>query len=131
MVAVRIELLNGGGWADTGCWIDGHWGQYGPDRLISIAVTQGWELEGDDAALAQIAFTRLDEIGPRGDEAERLVQAFADEHDVLDCDVFTFLVELADEAETWLNDQCPEGFAFGWYDGEFFLQPNEWREETE
>ena len=49
---MRIELLNGGGWADTGCWIDGHWGQYGPDRLISIAVTQGWELEGDDAALA-------------------------------------------------------------------------------
>lgn len=33
----------------------------------------------------------------------------------------------ADEAEDWLNDNvAPEGYQFGWADGEFFLMPYMW-----
>ncbi len=51
----RIELLNGLGWAELGCWIDGHWGQYGPDRLVSIAVMHGWDVSPDDDELVLMA----------------------------------------------------------------------------
>ena len=38
-------------------------------------------------------------------------------------------VELADKAEEWLNENvAPEGFRYGWCDGEFFLQSDEWWE---
>jgi hypothetical protein len=37
-------------------------------------------------------------------------------------DEHEFLIELADEAESYLNEKvAPEGLVFGWYDGEFFL----------
>jgi hypothetical protein len=33
---------------------------------------------------------------------------------------------LGDDAENWMNDNvAPEGFSFGWEDGEFFLLSNE------
>lgn len=32
--------------AETGCYIDGHWGQYGPDRLAEIA--EGFDWVPDD-----------------------------------------------------------------------------------
>lgn len=96
--------------ADAGCWIDGHWGQYGIARVIDIAVSHGW----DDAEADDLATRHLASIGPSSapdltnDEFERLVAA-------------------ADDAEIWLNEHvAPDGFYFEWSDGEFFLT-----EETE
>jgi hypothetical protein len=40
-------------------------------------------------------------------------------------------VDLADVAERWLNDRiAPDGYSFGWHDGEFFLWTTaEWEDE--
>lgn len=81
---------------DAGCWIDGHWGQFGSSRLIEIAECYGFTFEPP-----------TDSDCP-GDIAEQIY-------------------EIADEAENWLNAHvAPEGFYFGWYEGEFFL----WSAET-
>lgn len=50
---------------------------------------------------------------------------------LLDLDIsewdFEDLSHYADEAEKWLNDnKASEGYSFGWYDGEFHYQTNEW-----
>lgn len=29
--------------ADAGCWVDGHWGQFGSSRVIQIAHEFGWQ----------------------------------------------------------------------------------------
>jgi hypothetical protein len=91
--------------ADAGCWIDGHWGQYGPACLVDIAVTHGWTDPTDDVAKRHLAeaghVETLDPITP---------------------DEFEALMDASNDAEAWLNDNvAPEGFAFGWHDGEFFL----------
>lgn len=63
--------------ADSGCWIDGHWGQYAVERLLSIAKDLGWgydiradiEINGEDAIfdLADEAEAWLnEEIAPEG-----------------------------------------------------------------
>ena len=88
-----------------GCWIDGHWGQYGPARLIELAAEHGYA----DAEAIDLATRHLASIGPSDapglddDEAEALFYA-------------------SDAAEEWLNSfAAPDGFSFGWHDGEFFL----------
>lgn len=45
-----------------------------------------------------------------------------------DPDDFEQVCEEADAAEAWMNEHvAPEGYSFGWYDGEFFLwADNEW-----
>ena len=73
--------------ADAGCWIDGHWGQFGSSRAVQIAHEFGWE--------------KYPVVHP-------------DEE---------FIHEIADEAIDWLNDTvAPKGYAFGWWEGELFLQ---------
>lgn len=35
------------------------------------------------------------------------------------------IFSIADEAVDWMNDTCaPQGYAFGWWEGELFLQSN-------
>lgn len=113
-------------WFDLGCWIDGHWGQYGPDRLIDIAIAEGWEPEGAEE-LVTCAQARLGDIGTSRDTFERLCEQF--EH-MTEADVLEAIVELSEEAETYLNTLVPDSHLFGWHDGEFFLQPNQWWDET-
>lgn len=86
--------------SDAGCWIDGHWGHYGPARLIEIAHNFGYEKDG---AMCQEYLY--------GDASS------------LKCE---FIVEAADEAEAWMNaNVAPAGFSFGWHDGEWFLWSDE------
>jgi hypothetical protein len=83
--------------SDAGCWIDGHWGQYGSQRLITIASTYGFQM------------------APIDYESE---------------DAFEDIIWEADTAEAWMNENiAPEGYSFGWYDGEWFLQSEEWWNE--
>jgi hypothetical protein len=98
---------------EPGCWVDGHWGQYGPDRLAEIADGLGWlpqSLEDDPRGLRVIA-DALSDAGYDHNYWERHIEA-------------------ADGIETWLNDHtATDGYSWGWYDGEFYLWPNdEWEQ---
>ncbi len=133
----RIELLNGLGWAELGCWIDGHWGQYGPDRLVAIAVTHGWTFAyADDRFLAEIAQARLDEIGPAGTLTSALCENYVQrnqldfEHSTdPEGEIISMIFEMSDNAAEYLNSICPDGYSFGWHDGEFYLwDDDDWKE---
>ena len=99
---------------DAGCWVDGHWGQYGGAQVIEIARDRGWE----DAEAIDLAARHLASMGPSTEPGLTV-----DEHEML--------TSAADDAEEWLNEHvAPEGYAFGWHDGEFFLWSHEtWEEQ--
>lgn len=96
---------------DAGCYVTGWWGQYGTAHMIMRAIEFGY----DDAEVIDLASRNLAEMAPVtakifGDP----VGITDDEHEVLDY--------AADEAELWLNDNvAPDGYVFGWVDGEFYL----------
>ena len=113
---------------DPGCWVAGHWGQYGPDHLADQAETLGWKPEtclDDPRELRRIA----DLIGTWGypqdytdmrSEGVGIIAGFWEAH-----------VEAADAIEAWLNDHTDEGYSWGWQDGEFFLwATEEWEENA-
>lgn len=90
---------------EPGCYVDSHWGQYAIARAIEVAVSFGWE----DEEAQSLADRHLQAFGPEGgpplvgDEFERLVDA-------------------ADDAESWLNENhLRDGYSWGWYDGDFGL----------
>lgn len=95
---------------DIGCWIAGHRGRYATSGLVYKAMDWGFVIDSDDDR----ALTAYD-----GGDDEIL-------HDGEMVDVFDWVIELADEAEAWLNDHvAPEGHSFGWFDCEFFLWTDE------
>lgn len=88
---------------DAGCWVDGHWGWRGIGRVAEIAVGCGWPITAEDA--------------------ETLAQYMSDDPCADDC--AQAMHEIADDAEDWLTDNvAPDGYSFGWHDGEFFLWPD-------
>src|SRR5947209_731512 len=93
--------------SSAGCWIDGHWGQYGIARMIEIAAEHGYE----DRAPVEIPAERLAKIhlassGPS--TSRQLTDAEYDD-----------MVWAADGVELWLNENvAPDGYSFGWSDGE-------------
>lgn len=100
--------------ADVGCWVDGHWGQYGAARVIEIALAHGW----DDEGAADLAARRMGSMLPNPT------------NDDLSENDFEKLLWASDDAERWLNENvAPEGYFFEWFDGEFFLSPGEEEEE--
>ncbi len=103
--------------ADAGCWIDGHWGQYGVARLVEIARDLGYSADGlpGTAEVVSIAERKMSECAQPGHDA-----GLTDEdHERLS--------DASDEVEDWLNTNvAPEGYSFGWHDGEFFLQSAAW-----
>ncbi len=121
-----------------GCWIDGHWGQYGPDRLIDIGTGYGFEPQDEqDRMLIEYSSFRLSHIGHRMgddlDEFEALLRRLMPSvENVLDEEwqVAEMAIELADDVEAWMNENiAPSGYLFGWYDGEFYLwRLSEWEE---
>jgi len=95
---------------DAGCWIDGHWGQYGAARLVNIAIDHGFV----DPYASDLASRHLAAAG---------LSAAPDLTD----DEFEQLMYVSDVAEVWMDEYvAPAGFSFGWLDGEFFLQSEEW-----
>jgi len=90
---------------EPGCYVDGHWGQYATARMVQIAADFGFR----DEQASDLASRHLAAMGPS--TAPGLSE-----------DEFERLVDAADDAENWLNDNAPvEGFAWGWNDGEFGL----------
>lgn len=107
----------------AGCWIEGHWGHYGVARMIAIAADLGYTDPATDPPFAQpdivdIARRKLAAMGP----------STAD--DITD-DEEEMLLWTVDDVEAWMNEHvAPEGFSFGWNDGEWFLWATEtWEEE--
>lgn len=100
---------------ETGVWVSSWWGQYGSERLVDIASGFGFNGNGSDEDANLIS---------------RCSQAAADLHKFDNRADLDIVVELADEAEEWLNEHiAPEGHTFGWLDGEFWLMADDdWKE---
>jgi len=90
--------------ADSGCYIDGQWGQYGPPRLIQWAVSEGFPAPPGLAAAA----------------AAWLSEGSWD----LSTDQVDQVLDAQDSALDWLTENlAPPHYSFGWYEGEVFLWP--------
>lgn len=98
---------------DAGCYVDSHWGQYATAHMIERATEFGFT----NPELEDIAARHLASIGPS--DAPGITD---DEHEILS--------GASDEAENWLNENAaPDGYSFGWWEGEFYLWPTEtWAE---
>lgn len=93
--------------ADAGCWVEGWWGQYGVAHLAEKAEAWGYA----DAEVIDLATRHLATMGPNTANSPELTD---NEHEALS--------DASDEVENWLNDHvAPEGYSFGWWEGEFFL----------
>jgi hypothetical protein len=96
---------------DSGVYVTSAWGQYATAHMI---VNRAVEFGYSDAAVIALAGRKLALMGPSS--APEL--SAADEE---------ALIEAGEAVEQWLNESvAPEGHSFGWYDGEFYLQPTEW-----
>ena len=119
-----MVTLKSGQTMEPGCFIDGHWGQYGIARMIEIAADMGWTDKAAEPGLGQqkdgikLAMRKLASMSPSDSDSEDLTDSEEEE-----------LIWAADDAEAWLNEQTPEGYSWGWQDGEFFLSSAEWWEE--
>jgi hypothetical protein len=109
---------------DAGCWIDGHWGGYGVARMIEIAAAHGFVDHAAEPPFAtldcvSIAQRHLAAMGPSTEEAPSWEE-------------IENMEQASDDVESWLNSHvAPEGYSFGWHDGEFFLWSDEtWAEES-
>lgn len=95
---------------DLGCWIAGHRGIYATSSLVRKAAEWGYPLNEDDHRALDAYDAAVEEI--------QLGDGMVNTDD--------WVVELCDWAEDWLNEHvAPEGHAFGWCDGEFFLWTDE------
>lgn len=96
--------------AEPGCYVDGHWGQYGPDHLAD-------QLEGFGLVI------------PRGIDPRRYrrIREWVEERsaypywDGVLANVYLACMEDDRELENFANDATEGGF-WEWYDGECFLR---------
>jgi hypothetical protein len=96
---------------EPGCYVDGHWGQYGTDRLAEIAEGHGWTPE---SPYKNPRFLRA--------EAEKC------DEDNVQHDLWEMFHEADDAIIDWLNDHTIDG-VWGWDDGELFLRTaKDWQE---
>jgi len=101
---------------DIGCWIDGHWGQYGPIRQIEIT----------DEMLGTDFMGELPKV-PEEFKAENTHSTYPE----INMDELEEILWVSDRAEEALNAATPNGFSWGWYDGEYFLWSQEtWEEDS-
>ena len=88
---------------ENGCIIDSHHGLYALPMLVRLAQKSGLRLT--------TYFEKITEMAERGED---LGDAKTDE-----------FVWLVDEAEAYLQRQAPEGYSYGWVDGDFMFLSNE------
>ena len=89
---VRLTKLS------AGCWVDGSRGHYAAPYMVTLAVDRGYPITEEDQELIT-AYLAGETFDPEG-----------------------AVVEIADEAEAWLNEHmAPAGYLFGWSDGDFML----------
>ena len=85
---------------ETGCWVDGHWGQYAVTQLIDIARNRGFEV------------SRTGELA---------ISNYTSGYDVASSAEDDLVVQLGDDALYFINDEVlPDGYRVDWYEGEVF-----------
>ena len=100
--------------ANPGCYIDGHWGQYGVDRIAAICEQFGCpDPESHDLPSSIVAATRVVMSNFDG-----WIEAG---------EIFTSIL---DECEQRLNDATVGG-CWMWEDGEFYLVDNDNLEDND
>lgn len=90
---------------EPGCYVDGHWGQYGPDHLAD-------------------KFDHVIDLDPLDDPRMlRLIAETTESMGYADAAVGWWEIrhEATDKIVERLNDATPEGWVWDWVDGEFFL----------
>lgn len=111
----------------AGCWLEGSRGWTAPGYLVAMAQERGMPLDDDDRLIVE---TYLAGDWP----AELDTLTLPSGETVSKSDVGDYVTDpsdgLAHKAEEWLNaNVAPEGYAFGWHDGEFFLWADaQWEE---
>lgn len=99
--------------SDAGCYVEGWWGQYAVAHMIERATEFGYT----DDTLEDYAARHLATMGPSDSPG-----ITDNEHEVM--------LDASDDVESWLNEHAaPEGYSFGWQDGEFFLASSAWWED--
>lgn len=102
----------------AGCIIDGHWGQYGVARMVEIASEHGYgqsENKGREYDIFCLSDRKLAEL-----RSSSYPYPLTDEEEEK-------LSDAADSVELWMNENiAPEGYQFGWEDGEFFFCQDTW-----
>ena len=92
--------------ADAGCYVDGHHGWHGHAMMLELAHELGWPLSEEDHVMILAHDSGEDTIAG---------EVTLHEH----------IYAMMDDAESWLNEHAaPDGYSFGWHDGDFFLSPN-------
>ena len=87
-----------------GCWINDSIGHYLSAEIILTAAAYGWK---DEAAI---------------NAAERYWGSDPDDENLPE-----YVYDAADEAIAWMNENvAPEGYAFDYQDGGFYMMPLEW-----
>lgn len=135
--------------AEHGCYIDGHWGQYGLDRLADIAEDFGWKaasVQDDPRIWRRIAERRADRHEPdpscgvcgahvRFDASSREHRGESGfcVHNTPTWPIshaWECAADAAADIEEWLNDRTcrtptdtADHHVWHWSDGEFFLSP--------
>jgi hypothetical protein len=95
-----MPIVNGHS-AEPGCYIDGHHGQYAPDRLADLAESFGCTIpERFDPRAIRASIEHM-----TGDTA----------------DAWMLYHEAADLVLDWLNDRTDDDHLWEWVDGELYL----------
>lgn len=92
--------------AEVGCWVDGHWGQYGPDRLEIIAEVLGLTLTEDERPTT---WRRIAENATDHTEQQRAWDSYYAEAELI----------------LYRLNQVTEGGYWSWIDGELFLSADD------
>lgn len=101
---------------DTGCWGEGHRGQYLPDRVAEIYEELGLELKPED--------------DPRYWRKVADAEVEAGIGEWAGADAWQSHSETCDRLVDLLNEVTEGDYQWGFHDGEFFLWPNTtWQEE--
>lgn len=107
-----LILLTTGDEVSTGCWCDSHHGQYVPDHLAD-GVDDIIDIEPlDDPRIIRQFADALADCGPTSARAAEVM--------------WEWHSEATDKMIDRLNDVTPDGWAWGWWEGEIHLQPRCW-----
>lgn len=118
----------------SGCYVDGHWGQYGASRVLRIAddllgtdyIKQADKVRECEQCGAQEMVSdreHLSSVGCMGDRSRTHSWVKPEGMMTDEYPSGEFVSDLADEAEAELN-AATDGGCWGWEDGEFFLRPD-------
>jgi hypothetical protein len=107
--------------ADDGCWLEGSRGWRISGDMVERAGLHGFRLDANDRKVLE-AFDESADVVYLDDGSDRENYVYAG-------DYVSGQGNLADTALDWMNaNVAPEGYRFGWHDGEFFLASDEWWE---